>query len=208
VFHVSWICPFISLPGPPVTAPPGDNGQLPLDKSFATAGNIDFYPRLAQKITPDRSAWGNALTTEHASGLIRRIWVAIIAACSLAGAAKADLKLCNATPSRIGVALGYQDRKGWATEGWWNIPAETCENLLKGTLPSRYIYVHAIDYERGGEWSGEHTMCTKERSFTIRNTKDCEGRGYRTRGFYEIDTGTSQSWTIRLADPKNTKPKE
>ena len=51
-------------------------------------------------------------------------------------------------------------------------------------------------------------MCTKEQSFTIRNTKDCEGRGYRTRGFYEIDTGTSQSWTIRLADPKNTKPKE
>ena len=59
----------------------------------------------------------------------RRIWVAIIAACSLAGAAKADLKLCNATPSRIGVALGYQDRKGWATEGWWNIPAEIPANV-------------------------------------------------------------------------------
>jgi uncharacterized membrane protein len=148
------------------------------------------------------------LTSKPATGLIGRICIAAIATSTLAGTAKADLKLCNATPSRIGVAIGYQDSKGWATEGWWNIPAETCENLLKGTLPSRYIYVHAIDYERGGEWSGEHTMCTREQSFTIRNTQNCEGRGFRTRGFYEIDTGTSQSWTVRLADPKNNKPEE
>lgn len=118
--------------------------------------------------------------------------------------AMADLKLCNATPGRIGVALGYQDKKGWATEGWWNIPSQTCESLLKGTLPSRYLYVHAVDYERGGEWSGTHYMCTKDNSFTIRNTKNCEERGLSRKGFYEIDTGTSQSWTIRLADPEKT----
>lgn len=119
----------------------------------------------------------------------------------------ADLKLCNATPGRIGVAIGYQDRKGWATEGWWNIPSQTCESLLKGTLPSRFLYVHAVDYERGGEWSGKHYMCTKDNSFTIRETKSCEERGFSRKGFYEIDTGTSQSWTIRLADPEETTEK-
>jgi uncharacterized membrane protein len=118
--------------------------------------------------------------------------------------AHADLKLCNATPGRVGIALGYQDKKGWATEGWWNIPAQTCESLLKGTLPSRYLYVYAVDYERGGEWSGSHYMCTKDRSFTIRNIKNCESRGFGRKGFYEIDTGTSQSWTIRLADPEKS----
>ncbi|HRN89941.1 MAG TPA: DUF1036 domain-containing protein, partial [Hyphomicrobium sp.] len=33
-------------------------------------------------------------------------------------AALADLKFCNATQSRIGVSIGYQDADGWATEGW------------------------------------------------------------------------------------------
>jgi uncharacterized membrane protein len=133
----------------------------------------------------------------------------IIAAAACVGnlvsvAAYADLKLCNATPSRIGVALGYQDKKGWATEGWWNIPSKTCESLLKGTLPSRYLYVHAVDYERGGEWAGKHIMCTKDNVFTIRDTKNCAKRGFDQKGFYEIDTGTSQSWTIRLADPEKS----
>ena len=39
--------------------------------------------------------------------------------------AQADLKMCNKTTSRVGVALGYKDKEGWATEGWWTIePAE------------------------------------------------------------------------------------
>ena len=75
--------------------------------------------------------------------------------------ARADLKLCNATSSRLGVAIGYQDQKGWATEGWWNIPAQTCETLLKA-MPSRFIYVHAVDYDRGGEWGGTNFMCTSD----------------------------------------------
>ncbi len=74
--------------------------------------------------------------------------------CLYATAAHADLKLCNATSSRVGVAIGYQDTTGWATEGWWNIASQTCETLLKGALPSRFVYVHAVDYDRGGEWVG------------------------------------------------------
>lgn len=118
-----------------------------------------------------------------------------------AGPAWAELKLCNATASRVGVAIGYQDQRGWATEGWWNIGAQTCESLLKGAAPSRYIYVYAVDYERGGEWTGEHSMCIANKSFAIRDVKNCEGRGYRTGKFYEVDTGSATNWTIRLTDP-------
>ncbi|HWB45113.1 MAG TPA: DUF1036 domain-containing protein, partial [Hyphomicrobiaceae bacterium] len=60
-----------------------------------------------------------------------------------AAPAHADLKLCNTTSSRVGVAIGYQDAKGWTTEGWWNIAAQTCETLYKGSLSSRYWYIHA-----------------------------------------------------------------
>ncbi len=113
----------------------------------------------------------------------------------------ADLKLCNATSGRIGVAIGYQDGKGWATEGWWNIASQTCETLLKGTLGSRFYYVHAIDYDRGGEWAGSNMMCTADKTFTVRGNQDCQRRGYKRTGFFEVDTNDAKDWTIRLTDP-------
>ncbi len=115
--------------------------------------------------------------------------------------AHADLKLCNATSSRIGIAIGYQDGKGWATEGWWNVSSQTCETLLKGTLASRFYYVHAVDYDRGGEWAGTNAMCTTDKTFTIRGNQDCPKRGYKRTGFFEVDTNDAKDWTIRLTDP-------
>jgi len=114
--------------------------------------------------------------------------------------AHADLKLCNTTASRIGVAIGYQAQTGWATEGWWNIAAQTCETLYKGTLPSRFYYIHAIDYDRGGEWAGSSYMCSADKMFTISGVQDCTKRGYKRTGFFEVDTGEARDWTIRLTD--------
>ena len=111
--------------------------------------------------------------------------------------------MCNATSSRVGVAIGYQDQKGWATEGWWTVAAHSCETLLKGGVPSRFIYVHAVDYDRGGEWAGSNIMCTADKSFMTREVKDCQRRGHRRTGFFEVDTGEAKDWTIRLADPED-----
>ena len=52
--------------------------------------------------------------------------------------AKADLKLCNNTASRVGVAIGYKDKDGWASEGWWTAEPQKCLTLLKGALIARY----------------------------------------------------------------------
>lgn len=120
---------------------------------------------------------------------------------SLTVEARADLKLCNSTSSRVGVSIGYQDATGWATEGWWNIASQTCETLLKGPVPSRFIYVHAVDYDRGGEWVGGNYMCTEDASFAIRGVQNCGERGYKRTGFFEVDTGDAKEWTIRLTDP-------
>jgi uncharacterized membrane protein len=80
-------------------------------------------------------------------------------ACVLAGAmllwagpALADLRICNNTTSRVGVALGYRDAQGWITEGWWNLSPRGCETILRGTLAARFYYIHAVDYDKGGEW--------------------------------------------------------
>lgn len=134
-------------------------------------------------------------------------WLIPLAA--LASAAQADLKLCNSTSSRIGVALGYQDKNGWATEGWWNLSSQSCETLLKGQVPSRFIYVHAVDYDRGGEWAGTNYMCTQDKSFQIRGVQDCQKRGLKRSGFFEVDTGDSRDWTIRLSEPdESARPKQ
>src|SRR5919108_2187101 len=137
-------------------------------------------------------------------GVRRDAALALLAICLLLygpGEAAADLKLCNASASRVGVAVGYRDAKGWTTEGWWNISSQTCETLLKGAVPSRFIYIYAVDYDRGGEWSGSNFMCTQDRSFAIRDVKDCQRSGYKRTGFFEVDTGEARDWTIRLTDP-------
>jgi uncharacterized membrane protein len=116
------------------------------------------------------------------------------------GAARADFHICNNTGSRIGVSIGYKDADGWSTEGWWNLSARSCETLLKGTLVARYYYIYAIDYDRGGEWSGQAYMCTRDKEFTIRGTQDCLARGFDRTGFFEVDTGEQRSWTVQLTE--------
>ena len=80
------------------------------------------------------------------------------------GLARADFHICNNTGSRVGVSIGYKDADGWSTEGWWNLSARSCETLLKGQLIARYYYIYAIDYDRGGEWSGQAFMCSREKA--------------------------------------------
>jgi uncharacterized membrane protein len=125
------------------------------------------------------------------------LWLTV----ALAGEAAADLKLCNRTVSNVGVAVGYKDGDGWKTEGWWNLPASGCEVLLGGTLASRFYYVYAVDYDLGGEWRGKAFMCTQDHEFTIQGVADCEKRGYDLTGFFEIDTGNAETWTVQLTEP-------
>jgi len=120
--------------------------------------------------------------------------------------AKADFRLCNNTGSRVGVALGYKDAEGWTTEGWWNVSARSCESLLRGALVARYYYIYAVDYDRGGEWSGHAFMCSREKEFTIRGTDNCLARGYDRTGFFEVDTSEQRSWTVQLTDSAEQKP--
>jgi uncharacterized membrane protein len=127
---------------------------------------------------------------------------AIVAVSLLASGqpAAADFRLCNNTSGRVGISVGYKDAQGWTTEGWWNLPARTCETVLKGNLVARYYYVYAIDYDRGGEWMGQAFMCTRDKEFTIRGIGDCLARGYDRTGFFEVDTGEQRAWTVQLTE--------
>ncbi len=121
--------------------------------------------------------------------------------------AAADFRLCNNTSSRVGISVGYKENEGWTTEGWWNLSARTCETLLRGVLVARFYYIYAIDYDHGGEWSGQAFMCTREKEFTIKGTADCLARGFDRTGFFEVDTAEQPSWTVQLTEPAELAPK-
>jgi len=142
--------------------------------------------------------------TGRMSHLSATLAAAVLALVFMAQGAKADLKLCNKTESRVGVALGYKDKDGWASEGWWNIGANGCETLLKGPLIARYYYIFAVDYDKGGSWGGKSMMCTRDKIFTIRGIGTCPERGYQKTGFFEVDTKEEADWTISLSGEKTT----
>jgi uncharacterized membrane protein len=156
--------------------------------------------------TPDEHT--SVVTNARLWPIIRRVaasclWGGAISIPLLAHpqSAHADFRLCNNTASRVGVAIGYKDGEGWATEGWWNVPGNgNCETLLRGELAARFYYIYAVDYDRGGEWSGQAFMCTRDKEFTIRGTENCLARGYDRTGFFEVDTGEQRSWTVQLTD--------
>jgi uncharacterized membrane protein len=151
------------------------------------------------------------ITNPHHSTRIR--WasllpvLAVMLACMWATPAAADFRLCNNTSSRVGIALGYKDADGWTTEGWWNVSSRACETLLRGTLVARYYYIYAIDYDRGGEWSGQAFMCSRDKEFTIKGTENCLARGFDRTGFFEVDTGEQRAWTVQLTETNEQPPK-
>ncbi|CAN5311962.1 DUF1036 domain-containing protein [soil metagenome] len=120
--------------------------------------------------------------------------------------AAADFRLCNNTSSRVGIALGYKDAEGWTTEGWWNVSSRACETLLRGTLVARFYYIYALDYDRGGEWSGQAFMCSRDKEFTIKGTENCLARGFDRTGFFEVDTGEQRAWTVQLTESSEQNP--
>lgn len=124
-----------------------------------------------------------------------------------ASSAQAELKLCNNTSSRIGVAIGYKDAKeGWTSEGWWNVDSQSCDILIQDRLRARYYYIYALDYDRGGEWGGQILMCTADNEFTVRGVENCDGRGYKRTGFFEVDTQEQADWTVKLTEETDAAP--
>ena len=128
-------------------------------------------------------------------------------ACAGNNPAAADFRLCNNTSSRVGIALGYKDADGWTTEGWWNVSSRSCETLLRGNLVARFYYIYALDYDRGGEWSGQAFMCSRDKEFTIKGTENCLARGFDRTGFFEVDTAEQRSWTVQLTEA-NEQPSQ
>jgi uncharacterized membrane protein len=142
------------------------------------------------------------LDVSRSSLLLALTLPAIAAAFLCAGTvpAVANFLVCNKTAYAAAVALGSYDGKAWGSSGWWKIAPGDCSILLRGPLISRYYYVYAEHEEIGGAWDGDRSFCVTKGEFSIAGRSDCLAKGYETRRFFQVDTGSALRWTENLAD--------
>ena len=115
-----------------------------------------------------------------------------------AGAAKAELQVCNDSDDIQFVSVGYKGDSDWTSEGWWSIDPGKCVTPVGGDLKKRYYYLRAE--VNGGDFKGgDYFFCTTPEEYTIVGDTDCVDRGYDSEDFIEIDTGeTAKSHVYRL----------
>jgi uncharacterized membrane protein len=138
--------------------------------------------------------------------LIRRNLIApmMLAAAFLllapAAPALAAFTVCNQTSDIANIAIGEQVEGQMRTEGWWAIAANRCADVIKVKLTNRYIYVHAVDVQGRPVLKGSVTLCVDAKKFQITGKDSCWQRNHQRGLFAEVDTQSSDNWTLFLKD--------
>lgn len=128
-----------------------------------------------------------------------------LALCGLAGAARAELRLCNQSFDVLNVALATPGDPGrdFITRGWWRVAPNQCATLQRDELQSRYYYVFAADVFGNEVLAGSIPLCVAPRRFEIDGQHDCLRRGYLDARFAEVDTGGQGHWTVFVTPRPN-----
>lgn len=97
--------------------------------------------------------------------------------------------ICNKTPNRVRVAVGYIGSNGYVSEGWWTIQPYDCKTVIGDgeADDTNQYWFYAKDLDDGGAWDGDSQFCTSSRRFTIVG-KNCSDRGYDWTGFRRVNT--------------------
>lgn len=114
--------------------------------------------------------------------------------------ASAAFTVCNQTSDIANVAIGEQVEGQMRTEGWWAIAANRCADVIKVKLANRYIYVHAVDVQGRPVLKGSVALCVDTKKFQISGKDDCWQRNHLRGLFTEVDTQSSDNWTLFLKD--------
>jgi uncharacterized membrane protein len=112
-------------------------------------------------------------------------------------------RVCNKTGGPVEVAKALNTAKQGETpvivsEGWYQFAPGECSTLWAGELKYRYYLLYAQNKNTKREWKGDIRVCVSREPFTITHGY-CETSNYQ-RGFFQVDTGESTSWTQNLTD--------
>lgn len=114
-------------------------------------------------------------------------------------AAYAAMSFCNRTQGPIQAAFGYREEGGWLSEGWWKIEPQQCVRVFGQPLTQRFYFYYANALTRPSRdavpfvWSGKYDFCIDIAPFKISGDGDCKTRGYQTKGFQQVDIGTTRA---------------
>jgi uncharacterized membrane protein len=127
--------------------------------------------------------------------------------------AHAALLFCNRTQLPLEAALGHREHgegnegDTWISEGWWRIEPGQCSRVFGQALKERFYFYHAtaLSPTASGKkpfvWQGRYQFCTDAKAFKIEGDGDCEGRGYKVKGFQQIDLGANtKDYTLDFKD--------
>ena len=113
------------------------------------------------------------------------------------------LRLCNTTPSLVGVAIGYKegrlDHRGLVEHRGIDLrDADRGAAVVALLLP-------LCSRRRSGRALGRQGDAVHSRQeFKIPGVEDCVARGFERSGFFEVDTGEQASWMVQLTEPGET----
>lgn len=159
--------------------------------------------------------WGES-GFHHGSGMALLTALAVVLAPSIAAAQASQrttpepvqkqssgFRVCNKTGAAIEVAKALNIAKSGeppniVSEGWYKFAPGECATLWAGELQYRYYLIYGQNKQTGREWKGDKQVCVSREPFSIRHGL-CDSSNYR-RGFFQVDTGESKSWTQNLND--------
>lgn len=122
-------------------------------------------------------------------------------------AALAGFDVCNETPHRATVAIGYKDGGGWTSEGWWGVDPGDCRTVISEDLSTKFLYWRATSADLS--WPHDSYMfCTDASAFTIHGDTECQTRGYKREGFNKIELGEVTQYTLNLTGGGARDPEE
>lgn len=150
------------------------------------------------------------LLSRHKAFLLRRITFApaLLLALFLSLLpleAEAALSFCNRTQQPIEAAFGHREHSDdddntadtWISEGWWRIDPGQCSRVFAQPLKERFYFYYAISLFPSAPdkppfvWQGKYQFCTDNKAFKIEGDGDCDGRGFRARGYQQVDVGVN-----------------
>lgn len=131
--------------------------------------------------------------------------------------AQAAMVFCNKTKEPLEAAIGYRDqvdddnhgdwREDWFSEGWWRIEPGQCARVYKEPLQQRFYFYYAASLStptpehRPFMWGGKYEFCTDNKAFRVEGDGNCEARGFKAKGFQQIDVGVNiRDYTLDFRD--------
>ena len=145
--------------------------------------------------------------------LWRPLFLALVLLPVMPSYARAALVFCNRTQIPLEAALGHREHgegdegDKWVSEGWWRIEPGQCSRVFGQPLKERFYFYHATALSPAAPgkkpfvWQGKYQFCTDAKAFRIEGDGDCEGRGYRAKGFQQIDLGANaKDYTLDFKD--------